>query len=90
MVENVAYLPKVYIHHYYHGVIITLKLKDISPNAQNRMSGGKTNRIYETYKNIVMPHERHIYAKTYYIVHTHSRIMRYHTGNMYYDVVPNV
>ena len=25
MVENVAYLPKVYIHHYYHGVIFTLK-----------------------------------------------------------------
>ena len=23
-------------------------------------------------------------------VHTHSQIMRYHTENMYYDVVPNV
>ena len=27
------------------------------------MSGEKSNRIYETYKNIVMPHGRHIYAK---------------------------
>ena len=27
------------------------------------MSGEKANRIYKTYKNTVMPHERHIYAK---------------------------
>ena len=26
---------------------------------------GKSNRIYETYKNIVMPHGRHIYTKAY-------------------------
>ena len=25
VVANVAYLPKVYIHHYYHGVIVILK-----------------------------------------------------------------
>ena len=40
------------------------KLKDLSQNAQNRRSGGK-NCIYETYKNKVMPHGRHIYAKSY-------------------------
>ena len=36
------------------------KLKDISQNAQNRRSGEKSNRIYETYKNTVVPHGRHI------------------------------
>ena len=66
MVANVAYLPKVYIHDYYHGVIFILKkLKDLSQNAQNRRSGGKANCIYETYKNIVMTHGRHNYAKAY-------------------------
>ena len=41
------------------------KLKDCSQNAQNRRSGGKGNRIYETFKSTVMPHGRHIYAKSY-------------------------
>ena len=61
VVENVAYLPKVYIHNYYHGVIIIKKkLKGHSQNAQNRSSGEKANPIYETYKNTVIPHGRHI------------------------------
>ena len=34
-------------------------------NYQNRMSGEKSNSIYETYKNIIIPHWRHIYAKAY-------------------------
>ena len=51
VVSNVAYLPKVYIPHYYHNVIIILKkLKDQSQNSQNRRSGDKTNHIYDTYK----------------------------------------
>ena len=41
------------------------KLKDLIQNDQNRRSGGKANRIYETYKNTVMPHGHHIYAKEY-------------------------
>ena len=41
------------------------KLKDISQNSQNKRSGGKSNCIYETYKNIVMPHGPHIYATAY-------------------------
>ena len=41
------------------------KLKDISQNSQNRRSGEQENCIYETYKNTVMPHGRHIYAKSY-------------------------
>ena len=40
------------------------KLKDQSQNAQSRRSGAKTHHIYETYKSTVMPHGRHIYAKS--------------------------
>ena len=29
------------------------------------MSGKKAHNIYETYKNTVMPHGRHIYSKAY-------------------------
>ena len=32
-------------------------------NIHNRRSGGKSNIIYEAYKNTVMPHGRHIYSK---------------------------
>ena len=42
-----------------------LKCKDLIQNAQNRRSGGKANRIYETHKNTVMPYGHHIYAKEY-------------------------
>ena len=66
MVFNVVYLPKLYIHHYYHGVIFILKqLKYQSQNSQNRRSGGKSNRIYETYKNTVVPYGSHIYSESY-------------------------
>ena len=40
-------------------------LKDQSQNAQNRRYGEKKYHIYETYKNIVMPHGRHIYTKAH-------------------------
>ena len=39
------------------------KLKDKSLNDQNKRTGEKLNRIYETYKNTVVPHGRHIYSK---------------------------
>ena len=41
------------------------KLKDQIPNSQNKRSSEKPNRIYDTYKNTVMPHGRHIYVKAY-------------------------
>ena len=40
-------------------------MKDKSHNSQSRSSGEKAHHIYETYKNTVMPHGRHIYAKSY-------------------------
>ena len=39
------------------------KLKDKIQNAQSRRSGEKSYYIYETYKNTMIPHGRHIYAK---------------------------
>ena len=33
---------------------------------------------------------KHMTWKRQYCVHTHSHIMRCHTGNVYCDVVPNV
>ena len=39
------------------------KLKDKIQNAQIRRSGEKAHHIYRTYKNTVIPHGRHIYAK---------------------------
>ena len=39
------------------------KLKDNIQNAQSRKSGEKSHHIYATYKNTVIPHGRHIYAK---------------------------
>ena len=39
------------------------KLKDQIQNSQSRRSGEKEHHIYETYKNTLMPHGRHIYAK---------------------------
>ena len=40
-------------------------IKDKIQNTQTRRSGGKPNLIYETFKSTVMPHGRHIYAKSY-------------------------
>ena len=40
-------------------------LKDKSQNSQIRRSSEKAHHIYKTYKNIVMPHVRHMYAKAY-------------------------
>ena len=56
--------------------------------------GKKLIHIYETYKNTVIPHGRHIYSKASIwkrkqCVRIQSQIMRYQTGNVSYDVVPN-
>ena len=39
------------------------KIKDKIQNDQSRRSGEKSHHIYETFKNTVMPHGRHIYSK---------------------------
>ena len=66
MVVNVEYMTKVYIHHYYHAVIIVKKNLRISAKIIKREGLGKKKiHIYETYKNTVIPHRRHIYDKAY-------------------------
>ena len=45
------------------------KIKYQSQNAQNKKSGEKSHHIYETYKNTVMQHGRHIYAKSSDMAH---------------------
>ena len=47
------------------------KLKDQIQNAQNRSSGEKAHHIYTTYKNTVIPHGSHIYAKASYMATHH-------------------
>ena len=42
-----------------------IKLSNQIQNYQNKRSGEKAHHIYETYKNTVMPHRRHIYSKAY-------------------------
>ena len=42
-------------------------INSISQNAQNRRSGKMANRLFETYKNYVVPRGRHIYATAYYM-----------------------
>ena len=41
------------------------RLKDKIQNDQNRRSGERENHIYKKYKNIVIPHGRHIYYKEF-------------------------
>ena len=70
------------------------KLKDQIPNSQNKRSSEKPNRIYDTYKNTVMPHGRHIYVNASNMekanfFHIHNQIIQYHTENVYCNVVPN-
>ena len=65
MVANVTYLLKLYIYNYCHGEIVIKKTQGYQPKLSKHKVWGKSNRIYETYKNTVMPHGRHIYAKAY-------------------------
>ena len=64
VVVSVVYLKKVYINNYYHGMIVIRKNSRVKSNILKTEGLGKIQIcIYETYKNTVMPHERHIYAK---------------------------
>ena len=44
-----------------------MKLNNLSQNAQNRRSSEKSNCLFETCKNSVMPHGRRIYETAYVI-----------------------
>ena len=65
----VAYMPKVCIHHCYHGMIVIKKTQGYQQKCSKQKVWGKRKFcIYETYKNTVMTHGRHIYAKAYDMV----------------------
>ena len=81
-------LPKAYIHHYYHGVSFFEKLKDQSCNAQNRRYGEMANHLFDTYKNTVMPHRKHMLRQNMtwrwqQCVHIHHQNIYYHIGNVF-------
>ena len=62
VVVRAEYLPIVFINRYYHGVIVIWgSEKDTSQNLQNRRYGEKSNRLFDKYKNSVMPHGSHTY-----------------------------
>ena len=44
-------------------LLVFLKTQGSKPKLSKQKVREKENRIYETYKNTVIPHERHIYAK---------------------------
>ena len=57
---SVPYLTKVLIYIYYHVRIVSFK-KYQSQQEKNRRSSEMACCIFETYKNSVMTHGRHIY-----------------------------
>ena len=96
VVVNVAYMPKVYIHNYYHGIIFIKKNSRISSKILKTEGLGKKKITYMKIIEIQSCHmgiiftPKHTTWKSQQCVHTHSQIMRYHTVNVYCDVVPNV
>ena len=84
MVFNVAFVLKLYIHHYFTGVIGIFKTEISKLKCSNRRSGEKAHHIYETYEYTVMPHGRHIYAKAYNIAKSTSCIYP-----QYYNALPH-
>ena len=46
VVANVAYLPKIYIPHYYHGVIVVRKTQVSQPECSNQNVWGKSKFAY--------------------------------------------
>ena len=61
---SVVYLQKSCIHNYYHGVMVFL-LQDQSCNSQMRTFGEISNHVFETCKNYVMPHGKHMFKTSY-------------------------
>ena len=70
-----------------HHVSCLKHIKDISHNAQNRISSEISSRIFETYNNTVLPHGFHVYNTSADMSMATkftctSKNMRYRTLNM--------
>ena len=96
VVANVAYLTKIYIHRYYHVVIIILNSLKISSKMLKTEGLGEKQIAYMKHIKIQSFHmgfiftPNHMTRQRQQCVHTHSQIMCYHNENVYCDVVPNV
>ena len=96
VVVNVAYPPKVCIHHYYHDVIAVFKNSSISPKMIKIEGLGGKQIAYMILIKIQACHmgvifiPKHMTWKRQQYMHTRIQIMRQHTGNGYCGVVPNV
>ena len=96
MVDNVAYLPKLYIRHYCYGKIVIFKNSRISDKILKTEGMGENKIAYMKHIKIQSCHMGVIFTpnnmtqQRQKCVHTHSHIMRYHTGNLYFGVVPDV
>ena len=96
MVVNITYLPKLFIHNYYHCVIFILKNSRISAKTLKTEGLGKKKianikhiKIQSCYMGVIFT-PKHMKRQRQQCVHTHSQIMSYHTGNVYCNVLPNV
>ena len=68
MVANVVFLLRVYIHHFYPGVIGIKKNSNIkSKIIKTEGLVKKQNSYMKHIKHTVMPHGRHIYSKASYM-----------------------
>ena len=93
---NFEYLPKVCIRHYYHSVIIILKNWRISAKmpkievlGNKQIAYMKLIKIQSCHMGVIFTPKNMTWQRQQ-CVHTYSQIMRYHTGNVYCNVVPNV
>ena len=85
---SASYLTKLFIHHYYHEVIVIWgEAKNLSKNAQNRRSGEKSNCLFETCKKfrchmgvIYMQHQ--LPWPWIKFIHIHHPNMHFHTENV--------
>ena len=89
MVANVAYLLKVYIHHYCHGKIIIKKTQGSQPKFSKQKVWGKSKFTYMKHIKIQSCHmgvifmPKHMTWKRQHCMHTHSQIIIHHTVNVY-------
>ena len=56
---------------------------------ENKIAYMKHIKIQSCHMGVVF-NPKHMVCQRQKCVHTHSQIMCYHTGNVYFDVVPNV
>ena len=96
VVVNAAYIPKLYIHHCCCGEIFILKNSRISAKmikteglGENKVAYMKHIKIQSFHMGVIFAPNSITWQRQQY-VHTHSQIMRYHTGNVYCNVVPNI